>query len=82
MSALPPYVWVMVLAGLIGTTATICVMLSRGALAAGLSRRTATRVASSVGIVWGAWVRRALCLPTPTCIGSIRRGNFRGFRSR
>jgi hypothetical protein len=42
MSTLPMYVWVIVLVGLSGTTATICAMLWRGALAAGLGRRTAT----------------------------------------
>lgn len=52
---MPIYVWVMVLVGLIGTTATICVMLWRGALTAGLSRRAATRIAAAVGIGWGAW---------------------------
>ncbi|HXO52897.1 MAG TPA: hypothetical protein VN888_18135 [Mycobacterium sp.] len=35
MSTLPMHVWVIVLVGLSGTTATICVMLWRGALAAG-----------------------------------------------
>jgi len=56
MSTLPIYVWAMVLAGLIGTTATICVMLWRGAPTAGVSRHSATRVAVVAGIVWGAWV--------------------------
>jgi hypothetical protein len=55
MSTPPLYVWVTVLAGLIGTTATVCVMLLRGALSAGLSRGSATRVAAAVGIVWAAW---------------------------
>ena len=48
MSTLPSYVWVMVLAGLIGTTATICVMLWRGG--------AGSRVVAAVGIGWGAWV--------------------------
>ncbi|MBB5168450.1 hypothetical protein [Mycobacterium sp. AZCC_0083] len=56
MSTLPIYVWAMVLAGVIGTTATICVMLWRGATTAGVSRHSATRVAVIAGIVWGAWV--------------------------
>lgn len=56
MSTLPMYVWVMVLVGVIGTASTICVMLWRGSLTAGVSRRTATRVAAVAGIVWGAWV--------------------------
>jgi hypothetical protein len=55
MSTLPMYVWVIVLVGLIGTTAAICVMLWRGALTAGRCRRTATRVAAVTGIVWAAW---------------------------
>jgi hypothetical protein len=46
----------MVLAGVIGTTATICVMLWRGATTAGVGRHSATRVAVIAGIVWGAWV--------------------------
>jgi hypothetical protein len=56
MSTLPMYVWAMVLAGLVGTTATICVMLRRGALAAGLGSGSATRAAGAFAILWGAWV--------------------------
>jgi hypothetical protein len=56
MSTLPIYVWALVLAGLIGTTATICVMLWRGALGVGEDRGTATRVAGAVAIGWAAWV--------------------------
>jgi hypothetical protein len=41
MSTPPLYVWTMVLVGLIGTTATVCVMLWRGALTAGMGRGTA-----------------------------------------
>jgi hypothetical protein len=62
MSTLPPYVWAVVLAGLIGTLAIICVMLWRGALTAGLGRGTATRVAGAVAIVWGAWVLASVLL--------------------
>jgi hypothetical protein len=62
MSTLPIYVWAMVLVGLIGTTATICVMLWRGALTAGLGRGTATRVAATVAILWGAWVLASVLL--------------------
>jgi hypothetical protein len=62
MSTLPMYVWAMVLAGLIGTTATICVMLWRGALAAGVGRVTATRVAGAFAILWGTWVFASLLL--------------------
>ncbi|MCU1701608.1 MAG: hypothetical protein JWR34_7671 [Mycobacterium sp.] len=56
MSTLPIYVWAMVLAGVIGTTAAICVMLWRGAATAGVSRHSATRVAVVAGMIWGAWV--------------------------
>ena len=62
MSTLPMYVWAMVLAGLIGTAATICVLLWRGALTAGLGRGTATRVAIAVAICWGAWVLASVLL--------------------
>jgi hypothetical protein len=56
MSTLPTYVWAMVMVGVIGTAATICVMLWRGATTVGVSRHIATRVAVTAGIVWGAWV--------------------------
>ena len=56
MSTLPIYVWAIVLVGLIGTTATICVVLWRGAFSAGFGRRTATAVAAGAGTVWATWV--------------------------
>jgi hypothetical protein len=56
MGTLPMYAWLMVLIGLIGTVATMCVMLWRGALSAGLGHQTATRVAAGLGIAWGTWV--------------------------
>lgn len=56
MSTVPTYVWAMVLTGLIGTTATICAMLFRGALAAGSGRVSATRVAGGFVILWSAWI--------------------------
>lgn len=62
MSALPFYVWVIVVAGLIGTTVTMCVMLFRGALAAGLSRRTGATLALVAGTVWTAWVLTSVAL--------------------
>jgi hypothetical protein len=62
MSTLPIYVWAMVLVGLIGTIATICVMLWRGALTAGLGRGSATRVAGAFAILWGAWVFASVLL--------------------
>jgi hypothetical protein len=62
MSTLPMDVWVIVLVGLIGTTATMCVMLWRGALTAGLGRRTAIPVATVTGIVWAAWAMTSALL--------------------
>jgi hypothetical protein len=62
MSTLPIYVWAMVLVGLIGTTATICVMLWRGAVTAGFGRGDATRVSSAFVIFWGAWVLASVLL--------------------
>jgi hypothetical protein len=62
MSTPPMYVWVIVLVGLIGTTTTICVMLWRGALTAGLGRRAATRVATVTAIVWAAWAMTSALL--------------------
>jgi len=57
MSTLPIYVWAMVLVGLIGTTATIGLMLGRGALAAGFVTAWATWVLASVALA-GAGVYR------------------------
>jgi hypothetical protein len=62
MSTLPIYVWAIVLVGLIGTTATICVMLFRAALAAGSSRRAGTTVAAGAGAVWATWVLVSVAL--------------------
>src|SRR5918996_236249 len=45
MYDLPSYVWALVLIGVIGIPAITCLMLYRGAMAAGLSRRTATTLA-------------------------------------
>lgn len=56
MSTLPMYVWPIMLVGLVGTTTTICVMLWRGALGAGVGRRTATTVAAGAGTAWATWV--------------------------
>jgi hypothetical protein len=53
---LPSYVWALVLIGVIGIPATTCLMLYRGALAAGLSRRTATIVTGTAAAVLGGWV--------------------------
>ncbi|MBV8928043.1 MAG: hypothetical protein JO152_02820, partial [Mycobacteriaceae bacterium] len=56
MSAMPVYVWVIVLIGLIGTTATVGVMLWGGARATGHRRGTAAAITGATGIIWGAWV--------------------------
>jgi hypothetical protein len=53
---LPSYVWALVLAGVIGIPAITCIMLYRGALAAGLSRRTATTVAGTAAAGLGGWL--------------------------
>jgi len=53
---LPSYVWALVLIGVIGIPATTCLMLYRGALAAGLSRRTATMVAVVAAAMLGGWL--------------------------
>jgi hypothetical protein len=60
MGTLPMYVWALVSVGLIATTATMCVMLFRGALTAGFSRGSATRVAGGFAILWSAWVLASL----------------------
>src|ERR1700757_2939243 len=62
MNTLPLYVWATVLAGLIGITTTISVVLSRGALAAGFSRSTATAVAWAFGIGWASWALTSAAL--------------------
>jgi hypothetical protein len=56
MSTLPGYVWATALIGLIGTIASICVMLWAGALGAGLARRVAALMAGGVAICWNGWV--------------------------
>jgi hypothetical protein len=56
MYDLPSYVWALVLAGVIGIPAITCLMLYRGALAAGLSRRTATMVTGVAAAGLGGWL--------------------------
>jgi hypothetical protein len=56
MYDLPSYIWALVLIGVIGIPATTCVMLYRGALTAGLSRRTATAVTAVAAAVLGGWL--------------------------
>jgi hypothetical protein len=52
----PSYVWALVLIGVIGIPAITCLMLYRGAIAAGLSLRTATTVAGMAAAVLGGWL--------------------------
>jgi hypothetical protein len=52
----PSYVWALVLIGVIGIPAATCVVLYRGAMAAGLSRRTATAVTVVAAAVLGGWL--------------------------
>jgi hypothetical protein len=53
---LPSYVWVVVVAGVVGITALTAMALHSGAIAAGLGRRTANAVAAVAGAAWGGWV--------------------------
>jgi hypothetical protein len=53
---LPSYVWALVLAGVIGIPAATGAMLYRGALAAGLGRRTAAGVTTAAAAVLGGWI--------------------------
>ena len=56
MYDLPSYVWALTLIGVIGILATTCLMLYRGAIAAGLSRRTATMVTAVAAAGLGGWL--------------------------
>jgi hypothetical protein len=56
MYDLPSYIWALVLIGVIGIPATTCVVLYRGAIAAGLGRRTATAVTAVAAAVLGGWL--------------------------
>jgi hypothetical protein len=56
MYDLPAYVWALVLIGVIGLPATTCLMLYRGAPAAGLSRRTAIAVTATGTAGLGGWI--------------------------
>jgi hypothetical protein len=53
---LPSYVWALVLAGVIGIPAATCAVLYRGAVAAGVDRRTATAVTAITAAVLGGWL--------------------------
>jgi hypothetical protein len=56
MYDLPSYVWALVLIGAIGISATTSLMLYRGALTAGLTRRTATTVTATAAAGLGGWI--------------------------
>jgi hypothetical protein len=53
---LPSYVWALVLIGVIGIPAITCLMLYRGAITAGLGRRTATMVTVVAATGLGGWL--------------------------
>ncbi len=56
MSELPSYLWVMTFAGVAGVVAATCLVLSRGALRAGLNRRRRIRLASAAVVLLGGWL--------------------------
>jgi hypothetical protein len=56
MYDLPSSVWALVLIGVLGIPAATCLMLYRGAITAGLSRRTATTVTVVAATVLGGWL--------------------------
>lgn len=56
MSDLPSYVWILVLAGVIGMPAVTAAGLYRGGIVAGLAARTATAVAVTAGVAWLGWI--------------------------
>jgi hypothetical protein len=62
MFSLPGYVWALVLAGALGIPIATAVMLHRGALAAGLEPRTASRVATTTIAVALAWLTLSAAL--------------------
>ena len=56
MYDLPTYVWALVMAGAIGIPAATSAVLYRGAVAAGVSRRTATAATATTAAVLGGWL--------------------------
>ena len=56
MYDLPSYIWILIGIGVIGIPATTSLMLYRGALAAGSSRRIATWVAAVVAYALAVWL--------------------------
>lgn len=56
MYDLPGYVWALVLVGVLGIPATTCLMVYRGAVAAGLARGRAAGVAGTAAVLLAAWL--------------------------
>ena len=56
MYDLPGYVWALVLAAAVGIPLATCIVLYRGAVAAGLGHRAATGVAAAAAAVLGGWL--------------------------
>lgn len=56
MYDLPSYVWALVLIGVVGIPAATCVMLYRGAITAGFSRRAAATVAAAAAVSLASWL--------------------------
>ncbi|MGP3913219.1 hypothetical protein [Nonomuraea sp. 10N515B] len=56
MADLPNYVWALVLLGVVGIPAVTCVMLYRGAVAAGVGTRAATGIAGGALALIGGWL--------------------------
>lgn len=56
MDDLPGYVWLLVLTVGVAMPVAVSGALFRGAIAAGLGRRSATRVALATVTVWGGWI--------------------------
>lgn len=56
MADLPGYIWALTAVAVLGIPLATCVALYRGALAAGLRRRTAVTIAALCGMLWGGWI--------------------------
>ncbi|MGP3963056.1 hypothetical protein ACTWPT_44415 [Nonomuraea sp. 3N208] len=56
MADLPGFVWALVLLGVVGIPAVTCVMLYRGAVAAGVGTRAAAGIAGGTFVVIGGWL--------------------------
>jgi hypothetical protein len=55
MAALPIYIWVIVLIGVLGAIATMTLALRSGAIAAGLDRNKAIQISATAGVIWAIW---------------------------